>query len=155
MAPDGAASLPLPLPVQGDAEPREDSAVGDAATAVTGTGAPDAPGETRGEDDESRVSERPSLRNQGMAHGVAKGRGRGRGFRDILCVGFAVSLCLNFGSMTARRGGFFTAEVACISPGASTTLLVSCETPGREPEPGVLPHKESSVYCVFLALDWA
>lgn len=50
---------------------------------------------------------------------------RGKGFHDMLCVGFGVALCLNLGSCTARTEGFFAAEVACLSPGASETVLVS------------------------------
>lgn len=50
---------------------------------------------------------------------------RVRGFHDMICVGFAVSLCLNLGSLTARREGFFAAEVECLPEGAAQTVLVS------------------------------
>lgn len=50
---------------------------------------------------------------------------RVRGFHDMICVGFAVSLCLNLGSLTARKEGFFAAQVLCLPEGASETILVS------------------------------
>lgn len=46
------------------------------------------------------------------------------GFHDIICLGFAVALCLNLGSMTARQKGFFAVEVKC-SPSGAVTPLVS------------------------------
>lgn len=49
---------------------------------------------------------------------------RVRGFHDMICVGFAVALCLNLGSLTAHQEGFFAAEVKCLSPGAADTFLV-------------------------------
>lgn len=50
---------------------------------------------------------------------------RVRGFHDMICIGFAVSLCLNLGSFTARQEGYFAAEVRCLPQGASQTVLVS------------------------------
>lgn len=50
---------------------------------------------------------------------------RVRGFHDMICVGFLVSLCLNLGSLTARQEGFFAAEVKCLSPGTAELVLVS------------------------------
>ncbi|CAN0015041.1 unnamed protein product [Ectocarpus sp. 4 AP-2014] len=48
---------------------------------------------------------------------------RVRGFHDMICVGFAVSLILNLGSFTARKEGYFAAEVTCLPQGASQTVL--------------------------------
>lgn len=56
---------------------------------------------------------------------ASKSRARGRGFQDILCVGFAVALCLNFGSITARGEGFFAAGLTCVSETTSDRVLVS------------------------------
>ncbi|CAM9657053.1 unnamed protein product, partial [Ectocarpus sp. 12 AP-2014] len=48
---------------------------------------------------------------------------RVRGFHDMICIGFAVSLILNLGSFTARKEGYFAAEVKCLPQGASQTVL--------------------------------
>lgn len=72
-------------------------------------------------------------RRGSVGGGGGGGRGDGsrvRGFHDMICVGFAVSLCLNVGSLTARQEGFFTAEVKCLSPGASETVLVGVRVKG-------------------------
>ncbi len=57
--------------------------------------------------------------------GGLDGNSRVRGFHDMICLGFVVSLCLNLGSMTARQEGFFAAEVKCLPEGAALTVLVS------------------------------
>ncbi|CBN73921.1 hypothetical protein Esi_0009_0050 [Ectocarpus siliculosus] len=41
----------------------------------------------------------------------------------MICIGFAVSLILNLGSFTARKEGYFAAEVKCLPQGASQTVL--------------------------------
>lgn len=80
----------------------------------------------RAGDTDGRENLRDSgARDTGLVHGAGKARIRGRGFQNMLCVGFAVAMCLNFGSMTALQQGFFAAEVACLPPGASETVLVS------------------------------
>ena len=45
------------------------------------------------------------------------------GFHDSICLGFAVALCLNLGSVTARQKGFFTAEVKCNPQGSLSKLV--------------------------------
>ncbi|CAM9453955.1 unnamed protein product [Ectocarpus fasciculatus] len=62
-------------------------------------------------------------RRGGGGGGSGGDSSRVRGFHDMICIGFAVSLCLNLGSFTARKEGYFAAEVRCLPQGASQTVL--------------------------------
>ncbi|CAN0355578.1 unnamed protein product [Pylaiella littoralis] len=113
-----------------DDPPEDPRDVGDTATAAAAAAAAAAANGDRNSASHETAATGFNFRRQagdgngGTRSGVRWSESsRVRGFHNMICVGFAVSLCLNLGSLTARQEGFFAAEVRCLPQGAAQTVL--------------------------------